>query len=161
MMNEQQEKLIKDNISFARWLAHRWDKTQSLLDYDELESMAFFGLTKAAQSYNPNKGTQFNTYARFVIENQFRNAYKKEKKYTIKVDSEIENNSLVNFDMSESLDLKTVLEKYLTQEQKKILLQAYEQGLSQREIANLRGMSQTKVNSIIKQAKLKIAEYIR
>lgn len=161
MMNEQQQKLIEDNINFARWLAHKWEKTQSLLDYDELESMALFGLTKAAQSYKNNKGTQFNTYARFVIENQFRNAYKKEKKYTIKVDSEIENASLVNFDISESLDLKTVLEKHLTQEQREILLQAYEQGLSQREIANLRGMSQTKVNSIIKQAKLKIAEYIR
>lgn len=160
-MNNDQKKLIEENLAFARWLAHKWDKTQNLLDYEELESMAFFGLTKAAKSYKTDKGTQFNTYARFVIENQFRNAYKKEKKYTIKVDEEIENSSLVNFDISESLDLNTVLEKNLTQEQREILLEAYEKGLSQREIANSRGLSQSKVNSIIKQAKIKIAEYIR
>ncbi|MGL5149073.1 MAG: sigma-70 family RNA polymerase sigma factor [Clostridium sp.] len=158
-MDNKQEKLIEDNLPFARWLAHKWRKTQNLLSYDELESMAFFGLTKAAKTYKANKGTQFNTYARFIIENEFRNAFRKEKKYTIKMGGDVEEMHLVNFDISDSIDLKTILNKYLTQEEREVIIAVYHQGMRQKEVALDKGISISKVVTIIKEAKSKI-EYL-
>ncbi|WP_194190315.1 sigma-70 family RNA polymerase sigma factor [Clostridium chrysemydis] len=158
-MNNEQNKLIEDNIAFARWLAHKWRKTQKLLSYDELESMAFFGLTKAAKTYKSEKGTQFNTYARFIIENEFRNAFKKEKKYTIKFGEDIEEMNLVNFDISDLIDLKTIINKYLTEEEREIIMAVYHQGMRRKEVAIDKGISISNVVTTIKEAKSKI-EYL-
>lgn len=158
-MNNEQNKLIKDNLAFARWLAHKWRKTQNLLSYDELESMAFFGLTKAAKTYKADKGTQFNTYARLIIENEFRNAFRKEKKYTIKMDEDVEERNLFNLDISDSIDLKTILNNYLTKEEREVIMAVYHQGMRQKEVALDKGISISKVVTTIKEAKSKI-EYL-
>ena len=156
-MTKEANRLIEDNIGYARWVAHRWAESQQVLDYDELESLAFLGLTKAAASYDASKNTKFSTYAKIVIENAFKNALKKEKQRTETTVSYIDDMEINSYETDESVLIRQILEDVLTDEEKEIISLAYEHGFSQREIAIKKGVSQTKINSVIRKAKEKIA----
>ena len=157
-MDKYRQDLIIDNLEFARWLAHKWADTQHILDYEELESLAMLGLTMAAKNYDVERKTKFSTYAKIVIENSFRNAYKKERRKIDTIQPLLDEKDADSFRIEEASIFRKVLEDNLTEEERETLLLAYEYGYSQREIALMKGVSQTKVNTIIKKAKDKIAQ---
>lgn len=167
-MNTYQQKLIEDNQKLAYWLAHRWAKTQSLIDVDELISISLFGLTIAAQSYNPDKNTQFNTYARLVIENRFKNELKKQKKYQLKYTETEEPNqngtakAPVSYtpDYDETIDVRRAIEA-LPEDYRLMIDEFYNLGYNQHEIAARHNISQTKVSLMIKEAKYFIEQRIK
>lgn len=167
-MNEYQIKLIEDNTNLAYWLAHKWAKTQSLIDVEELMSISLFGLTIAAQSYNPNKNTQFNTYARLVIENRFKNELKKQKKYTLRYTEseepmekcEVKAQASYELDYDETIDVRKALEA-LPEDYQLMIDEFYNLGYNQHEIAARHNISQTKVSLMIKEAKYFIEQRIK
>lgn len=166
-MNQYQEQLITDNINLAYWLAHRWAKTQSLIDTEELISISLFGLTIAAQSYKPDKNTQFNTYARLVIENRFKNELKKQKKYQIKYNESEEApegkpKKQVSYtpEYDESIDVQIALAA-LPEDYRTMIDEFYNLGYNQHEIAKRHNISQTKVSLMIKEAKYFIEQRIK
>lgn len=165
-MNEFQTQLIEENTKLAYWLAHKWAKTQSLVDVEELISISLFGLTMAAQSYKPDKNTQFNTYARLVIENRFKNELKKQKKYQIKYnESENEENQpkpQVSYtpDYDEAIDVRMAIEA-LPKDYQLMIDEFYNLGYNQHEIAARHNISQTKVSLMIKEAKYFIEQRIK
>ena len=154
-MNQYQEQLITDNINLAYWLAHRWAKTQSLIDTEELISISLFGLTIAAQSYKPDK------------ENRFKNELKKQKKYQIKYNESEETpegkpKKQVSYtpEYDESIDVQIALAA-LPEDYRTMIDEFYNLGYNQHEIAKRHNISQTKVSLMIKEAKYFIEQRIK
>ena len=168
MMNTQQQQLIEDNIKLAYWLAHKWAKSQSLIDTEELISISLFGLTMAAQSYKSDKNTQFNTYARLVIENRFKNELKKQKKYQIKYNESEETpdgkpkkpQASYTPEYDEAIDVQIALAA-LPEDYRLMIDEFYNLGYNQHEIAKRHNISQTKVSLMIKEAKYFIEQRIK
>ncbi len=51
-LDSEQNKLVKDNVALAKFLARkRWEMAPTSLDYEELISLAYMGLTSAAQRW--------------------------------------------------------------------------------------------------------------
>lgn len=65
----------EDHLRFAWAIAHRWSKAglPPCFDLDELFAVASLGLVKAAQSFDPSKGT-WSTYAGRCMHNEIRMA---------------------------------------------------------------------------------------
>lgn len=164
-LDDERKALVEENINHAYWLAEQWIKKQKVIDADELKSMALFGLTKAAATFDKTKNIQFNTYARCVIENEFKNELKKSNKYAVGVyDSTLESISLreakeTDITTDKAVDLQLALKK-LPDEYRDILLEFYDEGYKQNEIAEKHNMSQASVSLIIKKSKEIIASYI-
>ena len=75
MNKEEINKLIEDNINIAYELTHKYyEMTKGKLTFDELNSICNYGLVKAANTYNQNKGFAFSTYAYKVISNEIFNS---------------------------------------------------------------------------------------
>ena len=156
-MTVEQNNLVEQNMRFAYSRASGWNKRQTVLDYDELCSIALLGLTKAAISYDKSKNNNFLSYAKVVIENEIKTQLNKENnyiknKFNTATRVEIEERMITFDNIGESLRLKTAIAE-LPQLYQKILFDFYEASLSQYEIADKYNISQTKVSIILKKAK--------
>lgn len=157
-MTIEQNNLIENNINFAYYKANVWAGKQSIVSKDELISISLFSLTKAASTYNPSKGTKFLTYANFIIDNDIKTELKKSSKYCLSDTDEItESPCEISFD--ETVDTNMAIES-LPEQYKKMLIDFYQTGLNQYEIADKYHVSQTKVSIILKKAKQLIREYL-
>lgn len=70
----EREKLVTDNYNLIHHVLNKvldlsFLKSQSLVDYEDLEQWGAIGLVKAAKGYDPSKG-QFSTYACTAIRNE-------------------------------------------------------------------------------------------
>lgn len=66
-LSPEQQTLAGMYMSLAKNLAKQHAR-RSGLDVDELEGAACLGLVEAAQCFDPDKGIQFHTYARYRVE---------------------------------------------------------------------------------------------
>ena len=70
-MTTDEEDLIVKNIKMAYDIAWKYHKKfNAYTDYEELQSEALVGLTKAAKTFNPKLGLAFSTYAYTVMQNE-------------------------------------------------------------------------------------------
>ena len=69
-MTTYEENLITNNLKMAYDLAWKYYRKVKYIDYEELQSEAFVGLTKAAKTFNPNYQLAFSTYAYKVMQNE-------------------------------------------------------------------------------------------
>ena len=53
-MTEEKERLVVDNLRLAGYMAQKYKSTG--IDFDELVSIGYMGLVKAANSYQPERG---------------------------------------------------------------------------------------------------------
>ena len=74
---EAREELAKHNM---RLVVHVAKKYSNYHDNDELISVGSIGLVKALNTYSPEKGTQFATYAAKCIENEILMTWRANKK---------------------------------------------------------------------------------
>lgn len=74
---EAREELAKHNM---RLVVHVAKKYSNYHDNDELISVGSIGLVKALNTYSPDKGTQFATYAAKCIENEILMTWRANKK---------------------------------------------------------------------------------
>lgn len=85
-MTDTAKRLVEDNINLARFVAHQFSNTG--MTYEDVEALAFYGLTKAAFSYDSSKA-KFGTYAATVIRNEIMMTLRKKRVNTISFDEKI------------------------------------------------------------------------
>lgn len=79
MLTETQRKLAEENINLAYHCAHQMKSLP--MELEEKISLAFLGLVKAAERYDPDTGYAFATYAAIVIRNEILMEYRKVGKH--------------------------------------------------------------------------------
>lgn len=178
---EAKDILIKHNL---RLVAHVAKKYANYGDNDELISVGSIGLIKAVSTYNQGKGTGLATYASRCIENEILMMLRASKKHKnnvslsepIGVDKE--GNELTVIDMiAEDKDviddverdilmerLVEVTRECLDKREYDIIKHRYgldgNGALTQREVANMFGISRSYISRIEKKALEKIREHV-
>ena len=178
---EAKDILIKHNL---RLVAHVAKKYANYGDNDELISVGSIGLIKAVSTYNQGKGTGLATYASRCIENEILMMLRASKKHKnnvslsepIGVDKE--GNELTVIDMiaddKDVIDdverdilmerLVEVTKECLDKREYDIIKHRYgldgNGALTQREVANVFGISRSYISRIEKKALEKIREHV-
>ena len=178
---EAKDILIKHNL---RLVAHVAKKYANYGDNDELISVGSIGLIKAVSTYNQEKGTGLATYASRCIENEILMMLRASKKHKnnvslsepIGVDKE--GNELTVIDMiaddKDVIDdverdilmerLVEVTKECLDKREYDIIKHRYgldgNGALTQREVANMFGISRSYISRIEKKALEKIREHV-
>ena len=178
---EAKDILIKHNL---RLVAHVAKKYANYGDNDELISVGSIGLIKAVSTYNQGKGTGLATYASRCIENEILMMLRASKKHKnnvslsepIGVDKE--GNELAVIDMiaddKDVIDdverdilmerLVEVTKECLDKREYDIIKHRYgldgNGALTQREVANMFGISRSYISRIEKKALEKIREHV-
>lgn len=79
MLDSEKEKMVTDNLKLVHHLINRMYPTYS---HDEdLIQAGNLGLVKAANTYDPTKGTLFSTYACYCILNEFKIEFRTRSKH--------------------------------------------------------------------------------
>ena len=172
------EKLILHNLRLAAHIVKKYSSSGK--NTDDLMSISTIGLIKAIDSYKPENGTKFATYAGKCMQNEILMYFRSQKKLqseisineTIDVDKE--GNPLTYGDIISSDDniadnlhiklsgekMRRIVEKALTQRERVIIIMRYgldgSKPLCQREIAEKLGISRSYVSRIEKSALEKI-----
>lgn len=160
-------RLFEDNIRLSYYLAERWKSSFPPSMWDELVSEAMLGLWKAAVTFNPHKGTRFGSYGSTCINNQLRMLYRTRKKdfgKEVSIHSELVSDgggdsfSFEDFlgyepDMVAQIECKEALESLSRQP---ILRMYYIDGLNQKQIAQIEGITQSYTSRKIRKAVARI-----
>lgn len=77
-MEKHKEELVTNNMGISGYVVNQFKGYG--IDMDDLVSDAYFGLCKAADSYDPQKGIKFFTYATTVMKNEILMRMRKERK---------------------------------------------------------------------------------
>ena len=101
-MTEEKERLVLDNLRLAEYMAQKYKSTG--IDFDELTSISYMGLVKAANSYQPERG-KFSTLACQIIYRDIMYCIRKRKRsiHCISLDSERCNRDGDFYSLQESL----------------------------------------------------------
>lgn len=164
MLTKEMELLVTENMGLAGYMAKRFLNTG--IDYDELCSIAYLGLTKAAGSFNAEKG-KFTTYAIRVMQNEILMYLRRNKKHWQCVsydammcsDNEDTNAFLCIFgredpelERVENIGLYDFMMEDLSEREKQVVDLVIIQGISQTDLAPQLGMSQSYVSRIERRA---------
>lgn len=167
-------KLIEHNLRLVAHIAKKF--ASSGYEQDDLISIGTIGLIKAIDSYNPESGTRFATYAGKCLQNEILMYFRAQKKLASEtllsdaVDTDKDGNPLTYMDIIycednilEQIELKInskkaikAVNELLDEREKEIIILRY--GLAgtkprtQREIANKLGISRSYVSRIEKSA---------
>lgn len=177
------EKLIRYNLRLVAHIVRKYYPGSK--NQDDLISTGTVGLIKAVDSFNPENGTRFATYAAKCLQNEILMQFRSQKKLTNEVsvnetiDMDKDGNPLtycdviaVEDDIAENLDLKmrsaAALKCVMTgldKREREIIILRY--GLSdtpcktQRQVAELLGISRSYVSRIEKAALCKVREQMK
>ncbi|TCK98382.1 RNA polymerase sporulation-specific sigma factor [Natranaerovirga hydrolytica] len=172
--------LIERNLRLVAHIVKKYNNTNR--DIDDLISIGTIGLIKAVDSFNLDKGTRLATYAARCIENELLMMLRIEKKQTkevslqepIGIDKEgnvislmdvLENDS--TYTIIDEVDLKIKVKelyekmKRVLKDREKLVIElryglANQDEMTQREIANMLGISRSYVSRIEKKALKKL-----
>lgn len=130
---------------------------------DDLFSVGLIGLVKAINTFNPDKGVKFTTYATPVIRNEILMTFKKKQiipTFSLDEPYQLENGDLINLsetiadsgrfedEVIADMQIKQIFST-LSDREKKIVSLSMD-GKTQREIAEILGVSQSYISRIIK-----------
>lgn len=177
------EKLIRHNM---RLVAHIVKKYYTLSkNHDDLISIGTIGLIKAIDSFKPETGTRFATYAGKCLQNEILMYFRSQKKLLNEVsinevlDTDKEGNPLTYIDIisvpdtiADDINRKLQIEnafsavrKELSDREKKIIVLRYGLGANppktQREVAEMLKISRSYVSRIEKAALAKIRKKMK
>ena len=179
---EARQKLITHNL---RLVAHIVKKYYSGTDPEELISTGTVGLIKAVDTFDPENGTRFATYASRCLQNEILMQFRTQKKFQNEVsvndtiDTDKDGNPLTygdiistDEDIADAIELKFKTKKALdyimnglTERERKIMIMRYGIGggkaLTQRETAQRLGISRSYVSRIEKSALDKLRAHMK
>ena len=179
---EARQKLIKHNL---RLVAHIVKKYYSASDQEDLISTGTVGLIKAVDTFDPDNGTRFATYACRCLQNEILMQFRAQKKFQNEVsvndtiDTDKDGNPLTygdvicsDEDIVDALELKFKTKQAvdyvmngLPEKEKKIMVMRYGigsgRGMTQRETANALGISRSYVSRIEKSAVDKLRAHMK
>lgn len=160
MQTERQE-LIEKNIKLAYWMAGRYKGCG--IEHEDLISLCFVGLTKAADTYAAGKSA-FATYAYRCMNNEVLQELRKEKyriHYALSLDAEIEDGVTLaavvpdqrNYcdeliDGLSKIDWKGICQSALTPEERNVIRLLFFEEATQLKAAADIGRSQAQVSRI-------------
>ena len=167
-LTDEQQKLVLDNQKLVYHVIKRLNLYNKLEDYFDI---GLIGLCKAAQTFKPENGSRFSTYAYVCIRNdilmEIRNENRQCDAYAISFSSiissskdndlsledilsdyELENDIL---NREELISLITSIEK-LNEEDKTIINLYFYQNKTQKQIAQILNMSQAQASRRIQRA---------
>lgn len=171
---QAKDKLIKHNLRLVAHIIKKYYSNYS--EQEDLISVGTIGLIKGVNSFDPTKGTRLATYAARCIENEILMYFRSRKKSSQDVyindpiDIDSEGNPLTLMDIicmsdniADDLDLKIKSEQLLEYvgrlsdvREKNIIIMRYglfdRVPMTQREIANMLGISRSYVSRIEKKA---------
>lgn len=172
------ETLIEHNLRLVAHIVKKYYTANK--NQDDLMSIATIGLIKAIDSFNINNGARFATYASKCLQNEILMYFRAQKKSSCEVsinetiDIDNDGNLLTYIDIiscedtiADDLDAKvksakamTIIKNELTDREKQIIIMRYGLGtkpaVTQREIAEMLGISRSYVSRIEKSALDKI-----
>ena len=179
---EARQKLIKHNL---RLVAHIVKKYYSAADPEELISTGTVGLIKAVDTFDPDNGTRFATYASRCLQNEILMQFRFQKKFQNEVsvndtiDTDKDGNPLTygdiistDEDIADTIELKFKTKKAvdyvmngLTERERRIMILRYGidggRGLTQRETAQRLGISRSYVSRIEKSSLDKLRAHMK
>lgn len=160
-MTNDKSILINENITFAYWKSRQWSSKQNFIDVDELNSIALFALTKAAETYDSSKAS-FATYASKVIDRAFQEEIRKIRrdKAAMNMVSIGESNENIEGKCSHIVDIRNAID-LLPPLDKQILIEYHVESYSKREIAKKHDISVSCINGIIQKASRFVANRIK
>ena len=83
---DSRKRLIEGNMRLAIKIANSFSNTR--IDQDDLWSIAFMGLIRAADTFDPHKGIKFTAYMTTVVKNEIRLELRKVVKDRVEVSLE-------------------------------------------------------------------------
>lgn len=83
---DSRKRLIEGNMRLAIKIANSFSNTR--IDQDDLWSIAFMGLIRAADTFDPHKGVKFTAYMTTVIKNEIKLELRKVVKERVEVSLE-------------------------------------------------------------------------
>ena len=168
------EKLILHNLRLVSHVVRKYYSTAK--NQEDLVSIGSIGLIKAVDSFNPENGTRFATYAAKCIQNEILMHFRSQKKLSAEVsinetiDVDRDGNPLTYIDViatedniEEEVDLKVksamvrrLVNSVLEERERQIIILRYGLGggkpYTQREVAQMLGISRSYVSRIEKGA---------
>ncbi len=179
---EAKEELAKHNM---RLVVHVVKKYSNYHDNDELISVGSIGLVKALNTYSPDKGTQFATYAARCIENEILMTWRANKKNLnnkslyepVSYDKEGNEVALIDLISQDeesvigiveskytSQKLMEIIKKQLSEREYQIISLRYglngNEPLTQKEVAKIFGISRSYVSRIETKVLAKLKAYM-
>ncbi len=177
------DKLIEHNLRLVVFLAKKYENTK--VDLEDLVSIGTIGLIKAINTYSMDKNIKLATYASRCIDNEILMYLRKNKKVKTEVSFDeslsfdVDGNELhledilgtdadiVTKNIEESNDKKLMLEEIekLNKRDKKIMVMRYglmgEEEKTQKEVAEILGISQSYISRIEKKVIKKLRTIIK
>lgn len=166
-MTTEQEKLVEGNLRLVDFVIRRkFPRWREIGEYEDVQQIGRIGLCKAAQTYDPDKGRMFSTYAAKCVCNELKmalrsvNAPSREREdrtislYSLIGEDTAELLSLIpdpGADTEHQLEVREKLQK-LTEafEDEPILFAVATRQMTQMEAADILGISQPHVRRRIK-----------
>lgn len=164
---ENKKKLIEGNMRLAIKIANSFYNTK--IDQEDLWSIAFLGLIKAANTFDPHREIKFTTYMTTVIKNEIKLEIRSEKMNVAAEDSLDDVKAISYVDGCEILLSDTIVGSEFDEEYKqyeminevmrglqkmderdKRIMSLRMKGYKQETIAQVMNMSQSMVSRIIK-----------
>lgn len=179
---EARNKLIEHNLRLVAHLVKKYDAKQ---ETDELISIGTIGLIKGIDSFDMNRGLKLTTYISKCIENEILMSFRKQKHQpSISLDDPIgsdkDGNLIRLFEVIQDNPQKSIIDKMTTEKQLQLLNTALNQledterciiierfGLegheskTQKEIAQVLGISRSYVSRIEKRAFIKLLKFFQ
>lgn len=177
------DKLILHNMRLVAHVTKRYANTKE--ETEELIQIGAIGLIKATDSYHPNKGSRFSTYAIRCIENEILMYFRGRKRIQTEVSifepigTDKEGNAILLFDILEAGEediveemefhdrinaLQENLHLILEPREYEVIVNRYglfgKQEMTQREIASIYNISRSYVSRIEKKALDKLKTYL-
>lgn len=163
-LTPKQKQMVEDNIGLAYGTAWKM-VTKSPLELDDILSICFLGLIKAAQKFDPSKGFAFSTYAvntmRWMVHNeanpkkpQIKASYFEDlfpAEYESSWENMIADDSSLEDDLIDSILIGQVREKInhmkMSPKSKEVLQIYFDNPeLAQKEVAKIAGCNQATVS---------------
>lgn len=179
---EARSKLIEHNLRLVAHVVRKYYTANK--NTEDLISVGTIGLVKAVDSFNCSSGTKFATYAAKCIQNEILMLFRSQKKLGCEVslndtiDVDKDGNPLTYLDIisvedtiADDIDKKIQINRALTyirnnldDREKQILIMRYGLGntkaYTQREVAQMLGISRSYVSRIEKSSLEKINKYL-
>lgn len=153
-MTTEAKSLAEKNMNLARFVARQFINTG--LSHEDLEGIAFLGLTKAATQFDESKSS-FSTYAVPAIRNEILQYLRKKTVKTVSLDEPVAEGLILADTLGsvcreiEKAEDKVFLEqsmKLLSPEEREVLICLYWRDCLQSEVARRLGCSQSRVSKI-------------
>jgi|GEM_PF-1939511 len=160
----EQQNLVVSHLSLAHKLARFAKKKASFLNYDELKSAAYLGLSEAALKFDCNLGISFEIFASYrvfgAIKDYMRELSWGSRNNPVKAESfESQEELTYNDKVEEKVDVFEKITDPLPSINKKILRLHYVEEVKIKDIADGMGVHESRVSQILSASRNNLRQY--